>query len=1000
MATFINTAKTIFEAEDRTAAGHASVQATLGRTEAQAKKTSKAIAGAAEAATPQFGILGTAINKAHGQMKNFSQTGEKLQQMNEFLGKSMFPVTAGLAGIAAAIAAVQKASEQMGAQLGKRAIMGNLPFEIEQARDSTHGLVEDTALAKAALAANRGELVSSAQGFADLAEAGSRLGMATGQDAGAGIDALTEALASSSEEGLKALGVNLTQVEAETRYAQQLGVTRDALTASQQAEAFRTIGLQEATKASDELNLSLTESEQAWANANKSFDKLGRETAPALTESTKGMWEGLEGASELASDAMPALLMALDALARGLKVVFYPVKKVAEVWALLGEGIEASTPYLESATVWVRGLGQAAKEAIPFTEELGQAWAWVEDVTGTTEKAAGNLTAIANAQAQIVGWLERGKVIAGETVTHEADRRAALETAVTMADHMVALGQAQGKDAKELERLYQAQYAAKVDLLRATGDQAALDKLLKDEEVRQARNSAKKKGGGSGPTDADRLKATGEIQLKVWEQRLALMEVEASLAGTTEETALRTAEIRRDLAIEELNLEAQVLEITRGKTSIEREQISARLAAIEGEKELVYLRAQEEAQETLNKLIETAVKLSTERANQEAKATERVSERANLELTEQEALSQYRQEVALRTERNAFKRLDIERRGEIELAALAKQRLANEDKAQKAALDARQANLDSQSGGSEIEQLQRQEEYRQLAHDRELQRLGIEAEARRLLEQEKSAAFMADQARSEATWAMVEDSLGAFEQFKGQVTELGSFFSERNKANEDADHANYITSLNAKGEAQQASLDRQIKAAQGNAQLVHKLEKRKEEQAKNLRKQVEQAEAKHQEKRKKQEMRHAGAMLLIEAAVEAVRAVISFASQNYLEGAMHTAAAIFAGVQGGVLMSGQIPGAGGGGGGGGAGGGGMSAGSTTEALDPSNVPGSTPGAAAQREAATPRNGTGGGSSAGTTVVINGGVNAWGNVDDTVAEDLARHIDRVGRSKEK
>jgi hypothetical protein len=72
----------------------------------------------------------------------------------------------------------------------------------------------------------------------------------------------------------------------------------------------------------------------------------------------------------------------------------------------------------------------------------------------------------------------------------------------------------------------------------------------------------------------------------------------------------------------------------------------------------------------------------------------------------------------------------------------------------------------------------------------------------------------------------------------------------------------------------------------------------------------------------KDRMRIEGLMTLAGAAREQFEAIRSFASYNYYEGALHEAAAVFGFVQGGLLVSGQVPNSAGGGGGGAVGGGG------------------------------------------------------------------------------
>jgi hypothetical protein len=97
--------------------------------------------------------------------------------------------------------------------------------------------------------------------------------------------------------------------------------------------------------------------------------------------------------------------------------------------------------------------------------------------------------------------------------------------------------------------------------------------------VREA-TAAAKRGGGRGPTDADRMQSAGEIQLEQWRGRLRLLEAESEIRGATEAESARFADVSHNIAIEELSLERQVLEVTRGKNSVERDRNAARIEAI------------------------------------------------------------------------------------------------------------------------------------------------------------------------------------------------------------------------------------------------------------------------------------------------------------------------------------------------------------------------------------------------------------------------------------
>lgn len=79
------------------------------------------------------------------------------------------------------------------------------------------------------------------------------------------------------------------------------------------------------------------------------------------------------------------------------------------------------------------------------------------------------------------------------------------------------------------------------------------------------------------------------------------------------------------------------------------------------------------------------------------------------------------------------------------------------------------------------------------------------------------------------------------------------------------------------------------------------------------------ATIKDEEKKQEAMFKVQGTMMMIKGAVEVVESIISFASQNYLEGALHLAASVTAFTTGGMLLAKQVPGGAGGGGGGGGG---------------------------------------------------------------------------------
>ena len=123
----------------------------------------------------------------------------------------------------------------------------------------------------------------------------------------------------------------------------------------------------------------------------------------------------------------------------------------------------------------------------------------------------------------------------------------------------------------------------------------------------------------------------------------------------------------------------------------------------------------------------------------------------------------------------------------------------------------------------------------------------------------------------------------------------------------------------------------------------------------------------------------------------------SYASYNFVQGALYTAAVAFNFVQGGMLLAGNVPGASSGGGaglGGGAGSGGGGTDRDTSAA--SSTPGSIPGEAARRSTSATAGATNQG---GVVIVINGGVNANGAIDDEFGEKMARKLRDISQTRE-
>jgi len=368
--------------------------------------------------------------------------------------------------------------------------------------------------------------------------------------------------------------------------------------------------------------------QDSLAKMNKVSADLAGTLAIAVAPTLQQITDELSaGAGAAADGVMPILTATVEALGRAIRPVIGYVGFFVDQWEAAGRGLDVAGSYLSSAadgvgelsdkfgewfmSTWAGGavtwLGEVKDEAVGLASEgLGS----LSDAIAENVPYASELADVYDrAKASIVGTHEamdglaeftRGAVEAATAEAEAVEQKVAAETAsteqlersVTQAEHLVNLAEAQKRPAAELERLYQNQHAAKLELLLATQDHAALEKELMAEEIRKAKAKAGSGGGGAGPTEADKLKTAGEIQIKIWEDQLRLQEAEAELWGTQQEDAVRFAQVRQQLAIEELELERSVLEVTRGKNSVERSRNEARIEAIDREIEILGIRQQ------------------------------------------------------------------------------------------------------------------------------------------------------------------------------------------------------------------------------------------------------------------------------------------------------------------------------------------------------------------------------------------------------------------------
>lgn len=650
---------------------------------------------------------------------------------------------------------------------------------------------------------------------------------------------------------------------------------------------------------------------------------------------------------------------------------------------------------------WLAETTDKLRSQVPILDEAALAWGEVSRAISGASAASSEMSAIGQASAKLTQFMGDAAAYGQEIEESEEARLAALTRSAVYAEHNVRLAEAQKRPAAELEDLYQRQHMARVDLYQATGEQLKLEQALRDEAVRQAAASAKRSVAGS--TEAQRLKAANDAQLDYWRDSLAFLELEAEARGTLAESAQRFAEERYAIEYQALELERQVLEATRARGAVERINNEARIQAIQREQAILDITETLRQREEEARLIREATEATKARTQVEAELARqenaRLAEVIDLEeyrLRSAEASARSRGDLAMVQARTEGERLRAQQTMEDELHRIRLQQIRTEAQARQQELAARRAVVEAMPIDTEIERLRRQDEVRKLSHDEEMERLRVELDTRQVIEAEKVAMAERERAHHAAQMQMVADSVATFESIQSSVTELAGFLSEVRNRREDAELQSTIEGLEAQGQAQRDSYQRQIEAAKGNVALQSKLRKQQEQSDARLRKQVEQAEKKHQEKRERQEMRSQGISLMIVAAVETVKAIAAYAQLNIPQGLAHTAAAIAAGVKGGMLLSGQVPSAAGGTSSAGSSGG-MAA-NDQEYADPSNVPGSRPGEAARRASGS-STGSPAQREAGGVVIQIGEINSMGSIDQDFTENMARELDRLSYSRE-
>jgi hypothetical protein len=522
----------------------------------------------------------------------------------------------------------------------------------------------------------------------------------------------------------------------------------------------------------------------------------------------------------------------------------------------------------------------------------------------------------------------------------------------------------------------------------ATKEGVALGRQI---EILEAQTVKSAKGSGSGPSAADRLKAAGEARLQLLGDELEKSKALAELNNTAEREALVLSERGLDLRLAELELERQVLDVTRAKNSVERMGIDNRKAQIDREAEVINIEARIEARRIESEQRQKAGDLAQSQLEQEGRGTARIidlesrrmgqaTERARMELAEAARIS------GLTGRRDDL--IDVEEAG-LRVYQLSVAQMGQEAAAAEKLLDIREAEIRSREAAASGVQFQ--DELEQVAHDRKLARAEAEMNVLRAADAEQTRLFTAQQARLQQQSAAINTAIGTFESIQGSFQSTLGDYATRFKAEQDEALADWKTNLEDRTKAQSESYDRQIENARGNAGLRRDLERKKAALEKSTQKQIEAAEHAHTEKRKRNEMRFQGIMLLIQGAVQTAKAAAAYPVIPSM--VAHGIAAGLNFTYGAMLIAGKVPGGGGSSVGGGGGGSSGTAPSQSDrgSKEVNRVPESVGGRAAERQGGRGR--TVGGASGNVTFAGNVTINALGSIDEDAATKIGMAVNQ-------
>lgn len=879
-----------------------------------------AIMGAGKQGARGMKAFAADVREARGQMVRLTQAGKGFAAGIKSVGLLGF----GFSAITGAISSAASALDEYSAEsIEAQQVSQNLQIDISGAREAFGGYVGDVELAKAANKAFALGVVTTGAEFQQLASGVSAQASKTGESAERLLEQATEALGKQSAERLDNILLLLSQAEAEQVYAEEMGKSADQLTDLEKATAFQKAALIKLNEAA----ATATPVTEDWASSVQQ--------AKVRLENSKSSILGFNDRIGATRDALRVLGTESRETIESLRF--------GEVAAQGSEAQKRLDKSLSEVGLSLTDLREVAELTnVSFQELLDQTLAGLDEQ-----------------EERQLKLLDERRVKQLEAEADEVEHTARLLEAMGIDQDLVVDSQ--------LESLELRRQAAEL-----AGDEAAQLKLTRELELLRAKQEAPaKKGGGRGPSRADRVAAAGEARVAALEQEAALLEATTTTSG--ERVMLEEKQLAAAMA--RLDLERQVLDATRARGEVARQEQAAKRQALDAEEELLIAEQRNRARDHENELIGEAVALETRRFALQQQAGGRVIELANFR----------RQDEAARLRSGE----QFEAAARVELEIIRQRKRATEE-----LFAVREAELLALRPEDEAARLEQQGALEQLAHEKTMARLEAEATARQVLDAEKQRLAEADAARLEQQAARLDQSISTFEQVSASATQFAQrVISMRNEA-ADAAHSKEIDRLKQRQAATSASMSRELEAAKGNSKATAGIARKKAKMENSLAAEIERAEAEHQDKRKRQEMRFQGALLLIQAAVQTAKAAAAYPVIPSM--IAHGAAAGLNAAFGAMLLGGNIPGAGAGPGlGAGAGAGGARADRDTS--ESPTTPESVPAAdrSGQDRIRDPRALPAGGGS----VVNIGQFSVLGSVDDESAEKIGIAIDDARNGRE-